>query len=185
MLNQSQPKKTPFKIKETTVREYTGGELKDMNADKIIQAAYGAKMPSYQQGGQMQSLQDGGMAMGPEHEQGGIDVVQEDTGEPVAEIEGGERVFSQEDTAMLEESAMAIVEAMDAGDQAAAEDLAMRLGFAVVNMIAAQEQNQGAQEQAMAPEAAAGGPPAGGTPDEMAAMAANEFGQEPEMMETI
>ncbi len=174
------PKKTPFKIKETTTREYTGGEIPDTNADAVIKAAYGAKLPSHQDGGAM-PMQEGGMAQGPSHAQGGIEVQQEDTGEPVAEIEGGERIFSVEDTQMLEEAAMQIQEAMDGGDQQQAEDLAMRLGFAVVQMIAAQEQNQQAQEGGQPPMAAAPAAPAG----DPAAMAANNFSQEPESMETL
>lgn len=183
MLNQA--KKQPFKIKETTVREYTGGEVNDSNADQIIKMAYGGVMknkyspaqatPSMGYGGKTQQLQDGGMAVGPDHEDGGIEVQQEETGEPVAEIEGGERVFSQEDTAMMEEAAMSIVEAMNSGDEATAQDMAMRLGFAVVNMIAAQEQNQMQQEQEMeAP-----------SQEQMVADAANQFAQGPEEMETM
>jgi len=172
----NKPKK-PFKIKETTVREYTGGEVSDMNADKIISAAYGAKMPAYGMGGQMQKLQDGGMAEGPLHSEGGIEVVEEDSQEPVAEIEGGERVFSREDTAMMEEAAMGIVEAMQSGDEKMAQEMAAQLGFAVVNMIAAQEQNQAAQEQEMMQQP---------SPDEMAvAQAANQFAQSPDEMQTI
>lgn len=184
MMNQA---KKPFKIKETTTREYTGGEVNDTNADQIIKMAYGGTMgnkyspaqavPSMGYGGKTQQLQDGGMAMGPDHEEGGIPVVQEQTGEPVAEIEGGERVFSQEDTAMMEEAAMSIVEAMNGGDQATAEQMAMQLGFAVVNMIAAQEQNQMEQEDEMMEQP---------SPDEMAvAQAANQFAQSPDEMQTI
>lgn len=183
----NQPKKTPFKIKETTTREYTGGEVNDSNADQIIKMAYGGTMgnkyspaqatPSMGYGGKTQQLQDGGMAMGPDHEEGGIPVVQEQTGEPVAEIEGGERVFSQEDTAMMEEAAMSIVEAMNAGDERTAQEMAAQLGFAVVNMIAAQEQNQMEQEDEMMEQP---------SPDEMAvAQAANQFAQGPEEMQTI
>jgi hypothetical protein len=171
MTTTTQPKKQPFKIKETTTREYSGGEINDSNADKVIQAAYGAKMPGYQKGGQM--LQEGGMAMGPSHEEGGIPVAQEDTGEQVAEIEGGERVFSIEDTQMMEQAAMAIIEAMEAGDQATAEDMAKRLGFAVVQMIGQQEANMANQAPAAAQD------------EQMAMEAANQFGTEPETMETI
>lgn len=181
----NQTKKAPFKIKETTTREYTGGEVNDSNADQIIKMAYGGTMgnkyspaqatPSMGYGGKTQQLQDGGMAMGPDHEDGGIPVVQEQTGEPVAEIEGGERVFSQEDTAMMEEAAMSIIEAMNGGDQATAEQMAMQLGFAIVNMIAAQEQNQESQEEEMEEP----------SEEEMVAQAANQFAQSPDEMQTI
>jgi hypothetical protein len=166
------------------------------SVDDIMKFAYGGKprrtlaipagqAPKFGFGGQTQSLQEGGMAEGPEHEEGGIAAVQAQTGEQVAEIEGGERVFSQEDTAMLEQGAMQIIEMTDAGDQAGADDMAKKLGYAVVNMIAAQEQNQAQQEQGMAQQGAA--PQGGGgqpSPEEMAAMEAeamNQFGTEPQM----
>lgn len=178
-MNNQPAKKAPFKIKRVTTEEYSA---EDNSADNVIKAAYGAKMqpstekrairPRYQQGGEMQSLQEGGMAEGPLHEEGGIPVMQEDTGEQIAEIEGGERVFSIEDTQMMEEAAAQIQEAMTAGDRQTAEDLAMRLGFAVVNMIAQQEQNEGQQEQAPVNEDAA-------------MQAANSFSQEPDNMQTI
>ncbi len=110
------------------------------DAESILALAYGGKVP--------QKLAAGGVAEGPDHEDGGIPVEQAGTGEQVAEIEGGERVFSQEDTAALEEAAMQIVEAQQAGDQQTSDQMAMQLGYAVVNMIAAQEQAQGEQEQA-------------------------------------
>ena len=45
---------------------------------------------------------------------------------------------------------------METGDNAAAEDMAMRLGFAVVDMIFAQDQSQAEQEAAMQEEQMAG-----------------------------
>jgi len=165
------------------------------NVDDIVKLAYGGrprkslaipapKTPMFQVGGGMptQSLQDGGMAMGPDHEQGGIPVMQEGTGEQVAEIEGGERVFSQEDTSMLEQGAMQIIEMTDAGDQAGADDMAKRLGYAIVNMIAAQEANQSQQESQMG--GGAGAAPGQPSPEEMMAMEAeamNQFATQPEM----
>jgi len=197
-MNSNQPKGKPFKIKETTVREYTGGDVSDSNADSIIKAAYGAKLgnepsistkyakpqgvpvPAHMQaGGRMQRLQDGGIAEGPSHEEGGIEVQQEDTGEPVAEIEGGERIFSVEDTDMIEQAAMAIIQSVQSGDEESAKDMAMRLGFSIVQMIAAQEQSQEKQEQEMGEEMQPEGREA------EAAVAANEFAQEPDNMETI
>lgn len=187
-MNNPAQKKRPFVIKRTTTEEYSS---EPSSADAVIKAAYGAKMEAQSQPAAKSSngapakpaasvpkqpLQSGGMAEGPSHAQGGIDVMQEDTGEQVAEIEGGERVFSVEDTQVLEEAAVQIQQAMQSGDKATAEDLAMRLGFAVVNMLAAQEQNQ------MAQSAEEGMPAA----NEQAAMeAANQFGQEAEMVPTI
>jgi len=106
------------------------------SADDILRLAYGGKTP----------MQDGGKAEGPSHEDGGIPVVQEGSDEPAAEIEGGERVFSVEDTQALEEASMHIIDLQQKGDEESANDMAMRLGYAVVNMIAEQERNQAEQE---------------------------------------
>ncbi len=135
--------------------------------EDILAMAYGGKVPSQQQG---QYLADGGVAEGPSHEEGGIPVGEQGAEEPMAEIEGGERVFSREDTAALEQAAEQIIQLQESGDQAGAEDMAKRLGFAVVNMIAAQEKSQAAQEQQMAGQ---GGEPAGPSPDEIEQM--NQF----------
>lgn len=138
--------------------------------DDILSLAYGGKP---------QKLADGGMAEGPSHEEGGIPVAQEQTGEQVAEIEGGERVFSKEDTAAIEQASMHIIQAQESGDRNSADDMAMKLGYAVVNMLAAQEKNQAAQEEQMAGRAGAGqeggeGQPA--EPSEEEAQAMNQFG---------
>lgn len=120
--------------------------------DDILRLAYGGKTPGKQE------LADGGMTEGPTHEGGGVDVYQEGTAPedgapgaagPVAEIEGGERVFSTEDTEAMEAAAEQIIQMMESGQQQQAEDMAMRLGFAVVDMIAQQERNQEGQEAAM------------------------------------
>lgn len=130
--------------------------------------AYGGKVD--------QNLADGGMAQGPSHEEGGIDVVKKGEDKPRAEIEGNERVFSQEDTAAMEQAAAQIIQMKEAGDEQGAQEMATALGFAVVNMIAAQEENQAAQEQGqqMAPEAGMG------EPSDEEAMAMNEFMTAPE-----
>lgn len=152
-----------FKITTTTKKEVPFDGSK---ADDLLKLAYGGKPDG--------SLAEGGMAEGPSHEEGGIDVVKKGEGgegKPVAEIEGGERVFSQEDTQAMEQAAEQIIQAQQSGDKAGAEDMAMRLGFAVVNMIAAQEKNQAAQEQQMAQRA-----PVGTGEEE----AMNSFAQEPD-----
>jgi hypothetical protein len=117
-----------------------------------------------------QYLAEGGELEGPSHEQGGVPVVEEGTGEPMAEAEGGERIFSIEDTQMMEEAAAQIME-LSQQDPNAADDAAKQLGYAVVEMLMRQEQNQ---QQQMG----AGGAPAqtGGAPmDDMMAQAANQF----------
>lgn len=126
-MNNAQPNKKELSIK---------GDV-----DSILRMAYGGKTPD------KQPLAEGGLAQGPSHEEGGIAV--EQNGQPVAEIEGNERVFSKEDTAALEAAAEQIIQLQESGDTAGAEDMAKRLGFAVVNMIAAQEENQQGQEDQM------------------------------------
>lgn len=120
-------------------------DVSDDAAENILKMAYGGKM----------NMADGGMVEGPSHEEGGVEVQDEDSGEPIAEVEGGERIFSIEDTQMMEETAAQIVEMMNAGQRQEAEDLAMRLGFAVVNMLAAQMESQAAQEEQLVAETGA------------------------------
>src|SRR4051812_12167727 len=92
--------------------------------DDILKLAYGGKTPG------SQKLSQGGMTEGPSHEDGGVDVYQEgqDPAEgPAAEIEGGERVFSKEDTEAIEQAAEQIIQLQEKGQQDQAEDMAMRL----------------------------------------------------------
>jgi hypothetical protein len=126
----------------------------EASPDDILKLAYGGKTPGGSSGGS-QKLAEGGMTEGPSHEGGGVDVYQqgaspEEGAAPVAEIEGGERVFSVEDTEAMEAAAEQIIQMMEQGQQQQAEDMAMRLGFAVVDMIAQQERNQEGQEAQMA-----------------------------------
>lgn len=121
----------------------------EANADEILALAYGGKVPA-------KNMAQGGEVEGPTHEQGGVPVQDNQTGEEVAEVEGqgigidgGERVFSNEDTEAMEQAAEQIIQMMESGQQQQAEDMAMRLGFAVVDMIAQQERNQEGQEAAM------------------------------------
>lgn len=118
----------------------------EASPDDILKLAYGGKTPG------AQKLAEGGMAQGPSHEDGGIDVYQEGAGseaEPVAQIEGGERVFSIEDNEAIEQACAQIIQLTESGQQQQAEDMAMRLGFAVCDMISQQERNQEGQEAAM------------------------------------
>jgi hypothetical protein len=89
-----------------------------------------------------------GVPSGPGHEDAGMQVIDPATGQPQAEIEGGERIFSKEDTAALEQMAMGVQQMMDSGDEQAASEAAMQLGFSVVEMLTAQNQAQGEQQAA-------------------------------------
>lgn len=92
-----------------------------------------------------QPLAAGGKAQGPSHENGGIAVKQKGSSKPVAEIEGQERVFSQEDTATMEQACQEIIQ-LSAQNKQAADQAAMKLGYMVCQMIQSQEQNQQQQE---------------------------------------
>lgn len=93
---------------------------------------------------------EGGMVEGPPHEQGGVAAV-DGSGEQIAEVEGGERIFSTEDTQQMEQVAMQIME-LQQSNPTAADQLARELGFMVVEMIMKQEQNQQMQEAGMGAE---------------------------------
>jgi hypothetical protein len=75
---------------------------------------------------------------GPPHSQGGVEAVDQ-TGEPVAEIEGEERIFSVEDTKAIEQEARNILQLADQ-DQFMADEAAKQLGYKVTEMIVRQEQ---------------------------------------------
>lgn len=91
-----------------------------------------------------QMASEGMKVEGPSHEDGGVPAVSKD-GEQVAEVEGGERIFSVEDTQYLEREARRIVSLMQKDSQSANE-AARQLGFKVVEMIIQQEKNQREQE---------------------------------------
>ena len=81
---------------------------------------------------------DGGKAVGPSHNEGGIETLDK-SGDSVAEIEGGERVFSIEHTDEIEEKAAEISRFLENEDEDTANELATVLGYRVVEMIAEQE----------------------------------------------
>lgn len=87
-------------------------------------------------------MQSGGMVTGPSHEQGGVPVVDE-SGTPATkqgmpiEVEGGERLFSTQDTGEIEQYATRIFDSQDEQEQTA---LATELGFRVAEMVMKQEQ---------------------------------------------
>lgn len=91
--------------------------------------------------------QTGGMVQGPPHEQGGV-VTVDPSGQPIAEVEGGERIFSVEDTQQMEQVAMQIME-LQQTNPTAADQLAKELGYMVVEMIMRQEQNTQVEEAVM------------------------------------
>ena len=96
------------------------------------------KKKAYKKGGMIEYA-EGGVVEGPSHEQGGVPAVDEQTGEQVAEIEGGERIFSTEDTAQLEQAAQQVLQLADQ-DQLQADEAAKQLGYRVTEMILKQEQ---------------------------------------------
>lgn len=116
---------------------------------KLTRAMMNNNKKYYQEGGAIPAGV-GGKPQGPNHEQGGLPVVNPETGEPVAEMEGNERIFSQEDTMIMEEMAVGVMQAIDAGDQQSAMQAAAQLGMAVVDMLVGQEEaNQEAPEEEM------------------------------------
>jgi len=113
-----------------------------------------ASLPKKATGGSLQRMQPGGVVQGPPHSQGGVEVMDE-AGAPVAEVEGGERIFSIEDTAQIEEMAMGVVQAMQQDPQAA-QQMATELGMAVVKMVAQQEVANPSQPPQGLPQGGAG-----------------------------
>jgi hypothetical protein len=83
------------------------------------------------------SYPDGGKIEGNTHNQGGVKV--NGAGQPEVEIEGGERLFSVEDTETIE----GWVAKMNATEEIEEKnELALRLGHKVSKMVAAQDQRQ-------------------------------------------
>ncbi len=82
----------------------------------------------------------GGKTKGPSHKEGGIEAK---VGEkPVAEVEGGERVFSQDDTAFIEQEVEKIKGYMETNDIPGADNCAKDLGYAVAKMVSKQDMNE-------------------------------------------
>lgn len=123
-----------------------------------LQFGYGGQLP--------QKFAQGGEVQGPPHEEGGVPVVDEATQEPMAEVEGGERIFSIEDTQMMEQAAQQIME-LSQQDPQGADEAAKQLGYAVVEML----QKQMANQQEMMGQ----GAPAQGGEGDILAQAANQF----------
>jgi len=97
----------------------------------------------------IKSYAPGGVVQGPSHAQGGVPAV-DPSGEQIAEVEGNERIFSQEDTQEMEQMALAIKD-LPASE---ADRAARELGYRVVTMIDGQDVAQAGQEQAIAQEQA-------------------------------
>ena len=83
-------------------------------------------------------LTKGGETVGDAHNDGGVRAI-DDEGTQVAEIEDGERIFSVEHTQEIEEKADEISRTLENDDNDLANELAVVLGFRVVEMIAEQE----------------------------------------------
>lgn len=83
-------------------------------------------------------LAKGGKVEGPSHSEGGIEAIDQN-GNSVAEIEGGERLFSVDDTEEIETRVSEISRALAEDDQDLANQLATSLGHKVVEMVARQE----------------------------------------------
>lgn len=87
----------------------------------------------------------GAKLKGPSHNESGIEVRQGK--KPVAEVEGGERLFSQEDTEYMEAEAEKIRGFRESGDEEGANQAAMQLGYRIVEMIDKQEANVASTEE--------------------------------------
>ena len=83
-------------------------------------------------------LTKGGEAIGDNHNDGGIKAVDQE-GTQVAEIEDGERIFSVKHTREIEEKADEISNALESGNDDLSNELAVVLGYRIVEMIAEQE----------------------------------------------
>ena len=79
--------------------------------------------------------EDGGMIDGPDHEQGGVAAVNPE-GEQVAEVEGGERIFSQKDTREIE----TLVTGALSAENDDRDMIAQKLGYRIIDMVIAQKQ---------------------------------------------
>ena len=99
--------------------------------------SFKAKVKKYSNGGYIKKMQPGGLVQGPSHEEGGVGVVDE-TSQPIAEVEGGERIFSVEDTQAMEQAAVTILQTAQQ-NPAAADEMAKELGYMVAGMLVKQE----------------------------------------------
>lgn len=134
---------------------YSG--LKDQNRNNIAYAKNGLKFNKtimnnrmkYADGGNMMQAPAGvgGVPQGPTHEEGGMPVIDPNTGEPVAEIEGNERIFSREDTAMMDELGAAMLQAQQDGDEESFNQMATELGIFIFEAMIAQEEAQMKEEE--------------------------------------
>ena len=121
-----------------------GMKINNINNNKTmdLRNAY----DKYMTGGQMpkKSYQEGGLVSGDgamPHSEGGVPTVDE-SGQQIAEVEGGERIFSIEDTQQMEQMAMQYMETQD-------ESILADLGMFVVEAIGKQEQVNPSEEVPM------------------------------------
>jgi hypothetical protein len=124
-------------------------ELKQVLSEMDKQASMSQKkvLPKkkMQDGGMMPTTE--GVVEGASHSQGGVPAIDTNTGEQVAEVEGGERIDSVEDTQVQDQMVQAI---MNSQDEEEANQLATELGWYIVDMIQKQNQNQMQQEMPIA-----------------------------------
>ena len=78
-----------------------------------------------------------GVVQGPTHEQGGVEA-RDKQGNVRATVEGGERLFSVEDTQEIEK----FVSLIGKSEEDNANQLAMELGYKVVKMVNSQEERR-------------------------------------------
>lgn len=90
------------------------------------------------------SFKTGGKTKGPSHQEGGIEAKVGD--KAIAEVEGNERIFSQEDTAFIEQEVEKIKGYHETGDIPGADKCAMDLGYAVAKMITKQDMSESKEE---------------------------------------
>lgn len=102
-------------------------------------------------GFKIKGYQTGGKVEGPTHENGGVAAMQ--NGQQVAEVEGGERIFSTQDTAQIENMAVKI-EKLKEQNTEEADRMALTLGYEIVSMLKGQESSQKQQEPADAEQEA-------------------------------
>lgn len=95
-------------------------------------------MQQYQTKFNPNNYESGGMVEGPSHEEGGVSAV-DGSGEQIAEVQGGERIFSDEDSQQIEAMAQEAM-AMEQQNPEQAEAAFAQLGRFVAQSMVAQEQ---------------------------------------------
>jgi hypothetical protein len=108
------------------------------------QKRFGGFIPKYSNGGIVRNYSKGGVVEGMPHEMGGVPTFDKE-GNEIAEVEGGEQIFSVADTEMIQEIVSRI---LNARSQEEADKLAIQLGYFIVD--ANQRQQEAEMEEQMA-----------------------------------